>query len=47
MATGTGWPFGGPWVEDKDAANTFVYKMYSLNGGEILKDTFNTGRKVL
>ena len=20
MATGTGWPFGGPWVEDKDAS---------------------------
>jgi hypothetical protein len=39
MATGTGWPFGGPRVEDKDAAKYIVYKMYSLNGGEILKDT--------
>jgi hypothetical protein len=39
MATGTGWPFGGPWVEDKDAAKYMAYKMYSLNGGEMLKDT--------
>ncbi|HEU5168494.1 MAG TPA: glycosyl hydrolase, partial [Chitinophagaceae bacterium] len=39
MATGTGWPFGGPWVEDKDASKYIAYKTYSLNGGEILKDT--------
>jgi hypothetical protein len=39
MATGTGWPFGGPWVEDKDASKYIAYKIYSLNGGEILKDT--------
>jgi hypothetical protein len=39
MATGTGWPFGGPWVEDKDAAKYVAYKMYSLNEGEMLKDT--------
>jgi len=39
MATGTGWPFGGPWVEDKDAAKYVAYKMYALNGGEMLKDT--------
>ncbi|MBP6023409.1 MAG: glycoside hydrolase family 2 protein [Ferruginibacter sp.] len=39
MATGTGWPFGGPWVEDKDAAKYVAYKAYTLNGGEMLKDT--------
>ena len=39
MATGTGWPFGGPWVEDKDASKYVAYKMYTLNGGEMLKDT--------
>ena len=39
MATGTGWPFGGPWVEDKDASKYIASKIYSLNGGEILKDT--------
>lgn len=39
MATGTGWPFGGPWVEDKDASKYVAYKMYTLNGGETLKDS--------
>ena len=39
MATGTGWPFGGPWVEDKDAAKYVAYKTYTLNGGDMLKDT--------
>lgn len=39
MATGTGWPFGGPWVEDKDAAKYVAYKTYTLNGNERLKDT--------
>ena len=39
MATGTGWPFGGPWVEDKDASKYIAYKTYTLNGGEMLKDT--------
>src|SRR6187399_3601594 len=39
MATGTGWPFGGPWIEDKDASKYIAYKTYSLNGGEMLKDT--------
>jgi len=39
MATGTGWPFGGPWVQDKDASKYIAFKSYSLNGGEMLKDT--------
>ena len=39
MATGTGWPFGGPWVEDKDASKYVAYKTYTLKGGEMLKDT--------
>ena len=39
MATGTGWPFGGPWVSDKDASKYIAYKTYSLNGGGMLKDT--------
>src|SRR6187401_3044008 len=39
MATGTGWPFGGPWVEDRDASKYVTYKIYTLNGGEMLKDT--------
>jgi len=39
MATGTGWPFGGPWVTDKDAAKYIAAKTYSLKSGETLKDT--------
>jgi alpha-L-rhamnosidase len=39
LANATGWPFGGPWIGDEDACKNMQYKMYSLNGGEILKDT--------
>lgn len=37
MATGTGWPFGGPWIGAADACKNMVYKTYSLKGGEKLK----------
>ena len=36
MATGTGWPFGGPWVTDKDACKTLQHKIYELKSGERL-----------
>ncbi|MFT3827240.1 MAG: glycosyl hydrolase [Chitinophagaceae bacterium] len=39
MATGTGWPFGGPWVTQEDACKYVTYKTYSLKGGETLKDS--------
>lgn len=39
MATGTGWPFGGPWVTETDACKYIVPKIYELNGGEQLSDT--------
>jgi hypothetical protein len=32
MATGTGWPFGGPWVTNDDACKTMRYKTYEVNG---------------
>lgn len=38
IANGTGWPFGGPWITDKDASKTVVYKTYTVNAGEELKD---------
>lgn len=38
MATGTGWPFGGPWVEDKDASKYIAYKSYKVKEGEALSD---------
>ncbi len=39
MATGTGWPFGGPWVNEQDACKYFTWKTYHLTGGQTLKDT--------
>jgi hypothetical protein len=41
IANGTGWPFGGPWIKDKDASKTVVYKTYTLNSGEELKDNIS------
>jgi hypothetical protein len=38
LANGTGWPFGGPTTTDKDAAKTVLYKTYTLNAGDELKD---------
>lgn len=39
LANATGWPFGGPWIGDEDACKDMVYKTYTLNSGESLKDT--------
>jgi hypothetical protein len=38
MATGTGWPFGGPWVGAADACKTIAHRTYRLNGGERLPE---------
>ncbi|MDQ3842517.1 MAG: glycoside hydrolase family 2 protein [Bacteroidota bacterium] len=38
IANGTGWPFGGPWIKDKDASKTVYFKTYTLNSGEELKE---------
>lgn len=34
MATGTGWPFGGPMIEGDEASKRIYYKTYELNGGQ-------------
>ena len=39
MATGTGWPFGGPWVEDETRARSIVYKTWTLAAGERLAES--------
>ncbi|MCB0587537.1 MAG: hypothetical protein KDD06_19750, partial [Phaeodactylibacter sp.] len=38
MATGTGWPFGGPWVSAEDACKYMAHKKYELKGGERLTE---------
>lgn len=38
MATGTGWPFGGPWVIGEDACKNFHHKIYELDGGQRLSE---------
>jgi len=45
LANGTGWPFGGPTITDKEASKTVVYKTYQLNAGEELKDKTSSGNK--
>ncbi len=38
MATGNGWPFGGPWVGADIACKNMVHKTYTLQGGESLSE---------
>jgi hypothetical protein len=38
LATGTGWPFGGPWVGTEAACKNFVHQIYTLRGGERLSE---------
>jgi hypothetical protein len=38
MANGTGWPFGGKYVMDGDAAKCLYYKFYELREGELLTE---------
>ncbi|HYC70675.1 MAG TPA: glycosyl hydrolase [Opitutaceae bacterium] len=33
MATGTGWPFGGPWIEGDDTCRYLAHKSWTLPGG--------------
>jgi hypothetical protein len=39
IATGTGWPFGGPRVTADDACKNMVYKTYILKAGETFNET--------
>lgn len=38
MATGTGWPFGGPWVGDDTAPRSIVHRTWTLAGGARLAE---------
>lgn len=36
MATGTGWPFGGPWITEDYACRNVQVKVYEVKAGETL-----------
>ena len=38
MATGTGWPFGGPWVGDDLAPRSLVHTTWTLSAGERMRE---------
>jgi len=38
MATGTGWPFGGPWINDEFACRNILNRVYELSQGQTLKE---------
>jgi hypothetical protein len=38
MATGTGWPFGGPWVDDDMAPRSMAHRTWALTGGQRLSE---------
>jgi hypothetical protein len=38
MATGTGWPFGGPWVGDDATARSLLSRTWTLAAGERLAE---------
>jgi hypothetical protein len=44
LTTGTGWPFGGPFVHEADASSRAVFKRYDIAGGSAFKDKLPAGR---
>ncbi len=38
MATGTGWPFGGPWVSEADAAHGLLFRRWQVAAGGRVAD---------
>lgn len=38
LATGTGWPFGGPWLDDADAAHYLAHHTYTVSAGARLTE---------
>ncbi|HEX7316372.1 MAG TPA: glycosyl hydrolase [Pyrinomonadaceae bacterium] len=47
MATGTGWPFGGPWIDAEDACKDIVAKTWELRGGSRLGEPVRVVQKPL
>lgn len=47
LATGTGWPFGGPWVGPADACKDINLKTYKLKAGDRLGQRISYHQKPL
>jgi hypothetical protein len=47
MATGTGWPFGGPWITYEDACRQVVYKTWKVKKGESLTEKIQFNQEPL
>ena len=45
MATGTGWPFGGPWVPLEESANKVVFVDTTFTGGAVTDMLFSVPAK--
>lgn len=44
LANATGWPFGGPWVNDEDASKSVYVKTYKLSEGQTLTEAIQYER---
>lgn len=38
LANASGWPFGGPWIDESTASKNMVSKVYNLQGGQTLTE---------
>lgn len=47
LANASGWPFGGPWIQDEDACKNVQYKHFQINGGESLSEKIVFAQKPL
>jgi hypothetical protein len=47
MATGTGWPFGGPWVDDRTAPVALVHREWTVGGGQRLNEPVRLEQRAL
>ena len=45
MATGTGWPFGGPWVPVEESASKAVFVDKTFKGGSVVNLDLSVGEK--
>jgi hypothetical protein len=47
MATGTGWPFGGPWVGAADSCRNLAYRTWTLEAGARLGEPVTLTQRAL